>query len=168
MAQQFPFEVRYHTATKKITIEGHQLLGTWTKDGVDLQVIFESFIALNGGIHLSGYTGSVYRGSLNGDRLYMFPEYLVLDGRTYEFRTMAYAGFDSGEDFYYSVTGDVFHGDACCAVSVRQPGDLRCEGQHDDHDLDSLASRAVRSCRGSSRARYGCPEAGGFHAPLVS
>ncbi|MEZ3443390.1 hypothetical protein [uncultured Alistipes sp.] len=108
VAQQFPFEVRYHTATKKITIEGHQLLGTWTKDGVDLQVIFESFIALNGGIHLSGYTGSVYRGSLNGDRLYMFPEYLVLDGRTYEFRTMAYAGYDSGEDVYYAFPGDEF------------------------------------------------------------
>lgn len=102
VAQEFPFEARYHADTKKISIEGHQLLGTRTVNGVELPVYFDGFLSFNGGLQLTdSFTGTVYQGSLLGDRLQMFPNYVVLSGRYYEFCTMAYTAYDAAADLFY-------------------------------------------------------------------
>lgn len=102
VAQEFPFEARYHADTKKVSIEGHQLLGTRTVNGVELPVYFDGFLSFNGGLQLTdSFTGTVYQCSLLGDRLQMFPNYVVLSGRYYEFCTMAYTAYDAAADLFY-------------------------------------------------------------------
>lgn len=107
VAQKYPFEVRYHADTKKISIEGHQILGIEMLGDKQVQVLFEGFLMANGGLQLvDDFTSKTYIGSLNGDRLSLFPEYVVLAERYYEFRTMAYAGYDATNDAYYAFPGD--------------------------------------------------------------
>lgn len=102
VAQELPFEARYHEDTKRISIEGHQTLGTRTMGGAERQVIFEGFLSMSGYLQVAdGFTGTVYRGTLNGDRLSLFPNIVSLGGRSYEFQTMAYTGYDSVEDVFY-------------------------------------------------------------------
>lgn len=102
VAQELPFEVRYYPETKKISIDGHQLVGTRVVDGVELPIYFEGFLAFNGDVQLAdGFTAPAYRGSLTGNRLQLFPEYVVIEGRYYEFRTMAYSAYDPVDDIYY-------------------------------------------------------------------
>ncbi len=107
VAQEFPFEVRYHSDTKKITIEGHQLLGTTTLDGKDVQVFFDGFLMDAGYLQLAeGFTGPVYTGSVNENSLSLFPELVMLGNRYYEFNTMSYTGYDAAGDVYYTFPGD--------------------------------------------------------------
>lgn len=109
VAEEFPFEVRYHSDTKKISIGGHQVLGTRMQNGKELQVFFEGFLLINGNMYLSdGYTGCIFEGRLNGDRLSLFPGFVVLQNRSYEFRAMGYAGYDPTEDACYSFDDDYY------------------------------------------------------------
>lgn len=109
ISQKYPFEARYSPDTKKITIEGHQLLGTETVGDKELQVLFEGFLMMNGDLQLAvGFTGPVFVGALNGNRLSLFPEYVVLDGYYYEFRTLAYAGYEESSDIFYLFPGDTY------------------------------------------------------------
>jgi len=106
IAQEFPFEARYHSDTKRISIEGHQLLGSTVQGGKDLQVFFDGFLMVNGRLQLAeGFTGPVYTGSVNGNSLSMFPEMVYLN-HYYEFKTMAYTGYDAANDIYYAFPGD--------------------------------------------------------------
>lgn len=107
ISQEFPFVMRYHPETGKVSVEGPQTVGKTTVDGKEMDVVFSGRIYVSGYnelVHVNGYNGPFYTGSLNGDHLSMFGEILTVSGRDKEFMAMNYM-LRYGEDLYY-VEGD--------------------------------------------------------------
>lgn len=107
ISQKYPFEVRYHPDTKKISIEGDQTLGVESTDDGEMDVIFGGMFYYNGELTmLSGYSGTMYTGRIEDNRLMLFPELFKFNGRQYDFSTLAYSVRIDGE--YFALDGDEY------------------------------------------------------------
>lgn len=109
ISQDFPFVMRYHPETGKISVDTPQLLGKTTLDGKEMDVLFAGKMYASGYndlVILTGYNGPMYKGTLNGDYLSMFSEILKVSGRDKEFMSMNY--MQRYNDEYYYVEGDEY------------------------------------------------------------
>lgn len=107
ISQEFPFVMRYHPETGKVSVDGPQVLGKKTVDGKEMDVVFIGKMYASGYdklVVILGYNGPVYTGSLNGDNLSMFGEMIKVGGRDKEFMSMNY--MLKYEDDNYYVAGD--------------------------------------------------------------
>ena len=107
ISQEFPFVMRYHPETGKVSVDGPQVLGKKTVDGKEMDVVFIGKMYASGYdklVVILGYNGPVYTGSLNGDNLSMFGEMIKVGGRDKEFMSMNY--MLQYEDDNYYVAGD--------------------------------------------------------------
>lgn len=107
ISQEFPFVMRYHPETGKVSVDGPQVLGKKTVDGKEMDVVFIGKMYASGYdklVVILGYNGPVYTGSLNGDNLSMFGEMIKVGGRDNEFMSMNY--MLQYEDDNYYVAGD--------------------------------------------------------------
>lgn len=102
LSQEFPFVMRFHPETGKISVDGPQLLGTTTLNDKEMEVWFYGKMYVSGYddlVVLLGYNGPMYTGSLSGSHLSMFSEILSVEGTSKEFMAMNYLLRD-GDDFY--------------------------------------------------------------------
>ena len=107
ISQEFPFVMRYHPETGKVSVDGPQVLGKKVVDGKEMDVVFIGKMYASGYdklVVILGYNGPVYTGSLNGDNLSMFGEMIKVGGRDKEFMSMNY--MLQYEDDNYYVAGD--------------------------------------------------------------
>jgi len=107
VSQEFPFVMRYHPETGKVSVEGPQTVGKTTVDGKEMDVVFSGKMSVSGYdalVYINGYNGTLYTGSLNGDNLSMFGEIVNVSGRDKEFMAMNYMLRHDGEMYY--VEGD--------------------------------------------------------------
>ena len=103
ISQEFPFVMRYHPETGKVSVEGPQVVGKKTVDDKEMDIMFSGRIYVSGYdalVHVNGYNGPFYTGTLNGDNLSMFGEILKVSGRDKEFMAMNYM-LRHGDDLYY-------------------------------------------------------------------
>ncbi len=107
ISQEFPFVMRYHPETGKVSVDGPQVLGNKTVDGKEMDVVFTGKMYASGYddlVIILGYNGPLYTGTLNGDHLSMFSEIIKVGGRDKEFMSMNY--MLQYEDDNYYVEGD--------------------------------------------------------------
>lgn len=107
ISQEFPFVMRYHPETGKVSVDGPQVLGKKTVDGKEMDVVFIGKMYASGYdklVVILGYNGPVYTGSLNGDNLSMFGEMIKVGGRDKEFMSMNYMLQYENDNYY--VAGD--------------------------------------------------------------
>lgn len=107
ISQEYPFVMRYHPETGKVSVDSPQILGKKTVDGKEMDVVFVGKMYLSGYdklVLVLGYYGPVFTGSLNGDNLSMFGEMVNLGGRYKEFMAMNYILQYEDENYY--VSGD--------------------------------------------------------------
>ncbi len=134
VSQRYPFVMRYHPETGKISVDGMQTLGQMELDGGGVaDIVFVGMIAANGQLALlTGYTGTYYTGRVTDDHFAMFGEMLQVNNRWYSFQTMTYLVYD-GEEFHV-LEGDEYEivnftidrpSAAAAEAAVRTPGAAR-------------------------------------------
>lgn len=102
LGEDFPFVMRYHPETGKVSIDGPQVLGTTTLNDKEMEIQFFGKMYVSGYDDLVvflGYNGPLYTGSVSGNHLSMFSEMVSVEGRTKEFMSMNYLLRD-GDDYY--------------------------------------------------------------------
>lgn len=102
LSQEFPFVMRFHPETGKISIDGPQLLGTTIFNDTEMEVWIYGKMYVSGYddlVLLLGYNGPMYRGNLSGTHLSMFSEILSVGGVSKEFMAINYL-LRSGNDYY--------------------------------------------------------------------
>lgn len=108
VSQEYPFEMRYHPETGKVSVEGPQVLGTKMVDDKMMDILFfgKMHFGFDDLVVLLGYNGTMYTGSLRDDHLAMFGEILSVEGYSKEFMSMNYM-LRNGDD-YYKVEDDEY------------------------------------------------------------
>lgn len=107
LGEEFPFEVRFHPETGKISIESIQQLGRMVIGEYEYVVVFTGMTTAGGEItpH-GGYSGVVYEGRCDGTHLSMFPGMFQYNGYDYNFMSMAYSLYYGG--YFYAMDGDEY------------------------------------------------------------
>lgn len=109
VSQDYPFVMRYHPETGKVSVDCPQVVGKTMLDGKEMDVIFSGKMYSSGYndlVILNGYNGRMYTGYLNGDYLSLFSEILKVGGRDKEFMSMNYMLRYNDEHYY--VDGDEY------------------------------------------------------------
>lgn len=107
IAEEFPFEARFHPETGRITIESIQQLGTKEIDGYEYMVLVTGMTSAGG--YLSphgGFSGTIYEGRCDGNHLSMFPGMFIYGGYEFNFDSLGYSAYYGGE--YYAFEGDEY------------------------------------------------------------
>lgn len=102
LGEDFPFVMRYHPETGKVSVDGPQLLGTTVVEGKEMEILFFGKMYVSGYddlVVLLGYDGLLYSGSVSGNHLSMFSEIVNVEGRSKEFMSMNYL-LRNGNDYY--------------------------------------------------------------------
>ncbi len=111
IGRDFPFVMNYDPATKKHFVKAPQILGTYTQDGTELEVVFAGLFIYGFTDNLSIYiapTYTAYTGQINGNRMGFTNELFQYDGSTYEFKSLGYAGRAANGQFH-AFTGDEYN-----------------------------------------------------------
>lgn len=107
IAEEFPFEARFHPETGKISIESIQQLGVKEIEGYEYQVLLTGMTSAGG--YLSphgGFSGIIYEGRCDGTHLSMFPGMFSYGGYQFNFNSLAYSAYYGGE--FYAFEGDEY------------------------------------------------------------
>ena len=108
VSQHYPFVMRYHPETGKLSIDGMQTLGQMEIDGGGVaDIVFVGMVSANAQLALlNGYTGTYYTGKVTDDHFSLFGEMLQVENRWYEFKTLTYLVYDGEE--YHVLEGDEY------------------------------------------------------------
>lgn len=99
VSQRYPFVMRYHSETGKVSIDGMQTLGQMELEGGGIaDIVFAGMVNAGGQLSLvNGFTGTYYTGRVTDDHFSLFSEILQVGNYWYEFKTMAYLVYDGSE-----------------------------------------------------------------------
>lgn len=111
IGRDFPFVMNYDPATKKHFVKAPQNLGTYTQDGMELEVIFAGMFVYGLTDNLSIYmapTYTAFKGQISGNRMSFSSELFQYDGSTYEFKSLGYGG-RAADGQFHAFTGDEYN-----------------------------------------------------------
>lgn len=103
IGKEFPFVMNYDPATKKHFVKAPQSLGTYTQDGMELEVTFAGMFINGFTDDLSIYiapTYTAYTGRITDNRMSFLSELFKIDGSDKEFMSLGYVGRSSDNQFY--------------------------------------------------------------------